>query len=78
MSLTGQAQGVLQNLSEDQRQNYKEHVRSLKERFTPANQTAELYRTQLRGRHQKAAESLSELGQYIRRLASLAYPTASK
>jgi hypothetical protein len=52
-----------------------ELVRSLEERFSPSNQT-ELYRTQLRERLQKAAESLPELGQDVRRLTNLAYPTA--
>jgi hypothetical protein len=47
----------------------------LVERFSPSNQT-ELYRTQLRERRQKAAESLPELGQDVRRLTNLAYPTA--
>ena len=35
-----------------------------------------MYRVQMRERHQKAGESLSELGQAIRRIANLAYPTA--
>ena len=52
-----------------------ELVRSLEERFSPSNQT-ELYRTQLRERLQKATESLPELGQDVRRLTNLAYPTA--
>ena len=37
---------------------------------------AELYRVKLRKKRQKASESLSELGQDIRRLINLAYPTA--
>ncbi|CAG2238400.1 unnamed protein product [Mytilus edulis] len=75
VSLRGQAQGVLGNLPTDKRQTFIELVRSLEERFSPANQT-ELYRTQLRERRQKASESLPELGQDIRRLANLSYPTA--
>ncbi|VDI16183.1 Hypothetical predicted protein [Mytilus galloprovincialis] len=75
VSLRGQAQGVLGNLPTDKRQDFKELVMSLEERFSPANQT-ELYRTQLRERRQKASESLPELGQDIRRLANLSYPTA--
>ena len=54
---------------------YDELVGALEERFAPPNQT-ELYRVQLRERRQKASETLSELGQDIRRLANLAYPTA--
>ena len=49
--------------------------RSLEERFLPPNQT-ELYRAQLRERRQRASETLLELGQDVRRLANLAYPTA--
>ena len=50
-------------------------VAALEERFAPPNQT-ELYRVQLRESGQKASETLSELGQDIRRLTNLAYPTA--
>jgi hypothetical protein len=49
-------------------------VKALEERFAPPNQT-ELYRVQLTERRQKPAESLPELGQAIRRLVNLAYPT---
>ena len=50
-------------------------MRALEERFAPQSQT-ELYRVQMRERHQKAGESLPELDQAIRRLANLAYSTA--
>jgi oligoendopeptidase F len=72
--LRGQEQGALGNLPHDQRQDFGKLVRSLEERFSPSNQT-ELYSTQLRERRQRAAESLPELGQEVRRLANLAYPT---
>ena len=49
-------------------------MKTLEERFAPPNQT-ELYRVQLNERRQKPAESLPELGQEIRRLVNLAYPT---
>ena len=55
--------------------NYGELIKALEDRFAPANQT-ELYRVQLRERRQKATETLPELGQTIRRLTHLAYPTA--
>jgi hypothetical protein len=35
-----------------------------------------LYRTQQRERRQRAVETLTELGQDVRHLANLAYPTA--
>jgi hypothetical protein len=66
---------VLGNLPLNARQDFDELIRSLEERFSPSNQTG-LYRTQLRERCQKAAESLPELGQDARRLTNLAYPTA--
>ena len=75
VSLRGQAQGVLGNLSGDALNDYDELVRALNERFAPPNQT-ELYRAQLRERTKKATESLPELGQSVRRLTNLAYPTA--
>ena len=75
VSLRGQAQGVLGNLSGEELHNYDELVKTLSERFAPPNQT-ELYRAQLRERTKKATESLPELGQSIRRLTNLAYPTA--
>ncbi|MCG7870401.1 MAG: hypothetical protein JAY74_29030, partial [Candidatus Thiodiazotropha taylori] len=74
VSLRGQAQGVFGNIA-SKSHDYSELVKALEDRFAPPNQT-ELYRVQLRERRQKASESLSELGQDIRRLTNLAYPTA--
>ena len=74
VSLRGQAQGVFGNIV-NRSHDYDELVGALEERFAPPNQT-ELYCVQLRERRQKASETLSELGQDIRRLANLAYPTA--
>lgn len=74
VSLRGQAQGVFGNLSERSK-DYDSLVTALEERFAPPNQT-ELYRVQLRERRQKASETLSELGQDIRRLTNMAYPSA--
>ena len=73
-SLRGQAQGVLGNKPKDVRQNYQRLVQALQDGFAQSNQT-ELYRAQLRERRQKASESLPEMGQDIRRLTNLAYPT---
>ena len=74
MYLRGLAQGILGNLSENEQLNYSELTRALNDRFDPPDQM-ELYRIQLRERQQKASESLPELGQHIRRLTNLAYPT---
>jgi hypothetical protein len=74
-SLRGLAQGLLGNQPTGERQSYSKLVKALQDRFSPLNQT-ELYRTQLRERKQRASEGLPKLGQDIRRLVNLAYPTA--
>lgn len=75
LSIRGQAQAVLGDLPRDRGQHYETLVRYLQERFSPPNQT-ELYRVQLKKRRQRPLKTLSELGQAIRRLTNLAYPTA--
>lgn len=75
MSLRGHAQSVLGDLPSDKGQHYSTLVRSLEERFCPTNQT-DLYRVQLKEHRQKASESISELGQAIRRLTNLAFASA--
>lgn len=75
VSLRGHAQSVLGDLPSDNGQHYSTLVRSLEERFSPPNQT-DFYRVQLKERREKASESLSELGQAIRRLTNLAYASA--
>ena len=75
MGLKEQAQGILGELTIYKQQNYEAFVKALQERFSPPNQT-ELYRCQLLERRQKTSETrMSELGQAIRRLVILAYPT---
>ena len=69
VSLRGQAQGVFGNLS-TQSKDYDMLVQALEQRFALPNQT-ELYRVQLRERRQTASETLSALGQDIRRLTKL-------
>lgn len=76
VSLRGNAQGVLGNLPSNDQRTYDALCTALQQRFAPTNQT-ELYRAQLRERKQKAVESLPELGQDVRRLTNLAYPTAT-
>jgi hypothetical protein len=75
VALRDQAQSVLGNLPAEDKCNYRLLSKALEERFLPSNQT-ELYRAQLRERRQRASGSLPELGQDVRRLANLAYPTA--
>ncbi|CAC5386927.1 unnamed protein product [Mytilus coruscus] len=75
VSLIGQAQAVLGDLPKEKRQIFSDLVYALEERFAPSSQT-ELYRVQVKERRQKASETLPELGQSVRRLSNLAYPTA--
>ncbi|CAC5382568.1 unnamed protein product [Mytilus coruscus] len=75
VSLIGQAQAVLGDLPKEKRQIFSDLVYALEERFAPSSQT-ELYRAQFKERRQKASETLQELGQSVRRLSNLAYPTA--
>lgn len=76
-SLRGQAQTVLGNMRSGVNRTYAELCEALESRFAPANQT-ELYRVMLREKNQRPNESLPELGESIRRLAQLAYPTAPR
>ncbi|CAC5393294.1 unnamed protein product [Mytilus coruscus] len=75
VSLIGQAQAVLGDLPKEKRQIFSDLVFALEERFAPSSQT-EFYRVQFKERRQKASETLPELGQSVRRLSNLAYPTA--
>lgn len=75
VSLRGPACQYLQTLPAYRRRDYDELVASLGRRFNPENQT-ELYRAQLRNVQRLEKQTLPELGQEIRRLVRLAYPTA--
>ncbi|PJE78497.1 hypothetical protein CI610_02561 [invertebrate metagenome] len=74
VSLRGQAQGILGDLPARKQEHYFSLITALEQRFAPPNQT-ELYRVQLLERRQRANETLPELGQAIRRLVNLTYPT---
>lgn len=76
VSLRGQAQAVLGDLEEEQRENYFALVAALEQRFGSDSQ-CELQRSQLRSRVRGKNESLPELAQAINRLAKEAYPEAS-
>jgi uncharacterized C2H2 Zn-finger protein len=76
VSLRGNAQGVLGNMPKGAKPDYLTLVKALEDRFEPPGHM-DIYRAQMRERRQTAGESLPELGQAIRRLANLAYPTAT-
>ncbi|VDI54542.1 Hypothetical predicted protein [Mytilus galloprovincialis] len=75
VSLIEQAQAVLGDLPKEKRQIFSDLVNALEERFAPSSQT-ELYRVQFKELRQKVSETLPGLGQSVRRLSNLAYPTA--
>ena len=76
-SLRGQAQTVLGNMKSEDVCAYGDLCEALEARFAPANQI-ELYRAMLREKRQKPKDTLPELGESIRRLVHLAYPTAPR
>lgn len=73
--LRGTARSVLTDLRPHQLDDYYELKFVLQTRFEPKNQT-EMSRAEMNSRYQRKDESLSELAQYIKRLARLDYPTA--
>ncbi|CAG2191826.1 unnamed protein product [Mytilus edulis] len=75
VSLIKQAQSVLGDLPKEKRQVFSDLVSALEERFAPSSQT-ELYRVQFKESRQKVNDTLPGLGQSVRRLSNLAYPTA--
>lgn len=75
VSLRGHAQGVLGNPRETLQMNIKTLSNALEESFSTANQT-ELYRAQFIERRQQVSETIPQLGQDVRQLTRLAYPTA--
>lgn len=76
VSLRGNSQGVLGNLPSYDQRNYDALCKALQQRFAITNQTY-ILRTPLHERKQKAVDTLLELGQGIRRMTILAYPTAT-
>lgn len=75
-SLRDQACQVMTTLPGNKKHIYDELIAALSMRFNPSNQT-ELYRVELRNRCRQPKETLPELGQDIKRLVSLAFPSAS-
>ncbi|XP_071176265.1 uncharacterized protein [Mytilus edulis] len=75
VSLIGKAQAVLGDLPKEKRQIFSDLVNALEERFAPSSQT-ELHQVQFKECRQKASDTLPGLGQSVRRLSNLAYPTA--
>lgn len=76
-SLRGTAQSILTDLHPEMRVNYRQLTLSLASRFQPENQ-AEMYRAQMKSKLRGRTESIPVLGQDIKRLVRLAYPSAPR
>ena len=76
VSLSSQAQAVLDDLDKIQHTSYTDLVMALDSRFGTFNR-AEMFRISLQSCTRKPKETLSELAQAIRRLTRRAYPNAT-
>ena len=74
-SLRGSAQTLLSDITPDVRYDYDLLVTVLTNRFEPENQ-CEIYKAQIKQRIRKRDEPLTELARDIKRLTSMAYPSA--
>ena len=71
--LTGEALTYVESLTAEQTATYDRLVHALEERFGDQH-LAEVYKSELRGRHRQKGESLLALAQDIRKLVQKAYP----
>ncbi|CAG2188204.1 unnamed protein product [Mytilus edulis] len=74
-SLRGSAQSILTNLRPEMRTDFVQLTAALASRFQPENQ-AEMYRAQMKSKIRGRTEQIPVLGQDIKRLVRLAYPSA--
>ncbi|CAC5371057.1 unnamed protein product [Mytilus coruscus] len=74
-SLRGTARSVLTDLRPEMRTNFIQLTAALASRFQPENQ-AEMYRAQMKSKIRGRTEQIPVLGQDIKRLVRLAYPSA--
>ncbi|CAC5376490.1 unnamed protein product [Mytilus coruscus] len=74
-SLRGTAQSILTDLRPEMRTNFIQLTAALASRFQPENQ-AEMYRAQMKSKIRGRTEQIPVLGQDIKRLVRLAYPSA--
>ncbi|CAC5406295.1 unnamed protein product [Mytilus coruscus] len=74
-SLRGTAQSILTDLRPEMRTNFIQLTAALASRFQPENQ-AEMYRAQMKSKIRRRTEQIPVLGQDIKRLVRLAYPSA--
>ncbi|CAC5378945.1 unnamed protein product [Mytilus coruscus] len=74
-SLRGTAQSILTDLRPEMRTNFIQLTADLASRFQPENQ-AEMYRAQMKSKIRRRTEQIPVIGQDIKRLVRLAYPSA--
>lgn len=77
VSLRGEACQVIQFLPVEQRRNYDDLIEAMNKRFDPGHNVG-LFRVQLRTKARKERESIPQLAQSVRALATQAYPTADQ
>ncbi|CAC5383221.1 unnamed protein product [Mytilus coruscus] len=74
-NLRGVAQGIVTEIEPLKRFDYTYLVSALTSRFEPVNQE-NMYKVQMNSYYRKSGQTLPEMGQDIRRITRLAYPTA--
>lgn len=75
--LTGAARTLLNELTAEQRRDYKSLVQKLTERYGSENR-AEVFRSQLKSRTKGKGETIPELAQAIKKLTRQSYPKVSQ
>lgn len=75
-SLTGTARSLLNEVTAEQRRDYKSLVQKLTARYGSENR-AEVYRSQLKSRCKGKGETIPELAQAIKKLTRQSYPNAT-
>lgn len=75
-SLTGDARSLLNELTNEQRRDYKSLVEKLTSRFGSENR-AEVFRAQLKSRVKAKGESIAQLAHSVKKLTRQSYPNAS-
>lgn len=75
-SLTGTARSLLNEVTSEERRDYKSLVQKLTARYGSENR-AEVYRSQLKSRCKGKGETIPELAQAIKKLTRQSYPNAN-
>lgn len=76
VALKGEAAETLQTIPENERRGYGEIIKALERKYG-SDHKREIYRMELKGRSQKAGETLQEFASAVERLAHLAHASTS-